>query len=133
MRVVVSLTTLPSRIQHIKPVLDSLKAQAVRPSAIYLIVPEFSLRESRGYDIPLFILEDPELTIIRSEVDYGPATKLIPLLQVETRPETVIITVDDDTWYPSSLLRDLAVAANRLPNMAVGLTGYRLPPGGDGP
>ena len=35
--------------------------------------------------------------ITRAEDDFGPATKLLPALRLETDPATHLITVDDDT------------------------------------
>ena len=46
--------------------------------------------------------------VLRSRVDWGPATKLIPCLLAEPDPRTIVITVDDDVAYPSSLVLDLA-------------------------
>jgi hypothetical protein len=38
----------------------------------------------------------------------GPASKLIPVLEIETDPETVIITIDDDVQYPIQFVEELA-------------------------
>ena len=37
----------------------------------------------------------------------GPATKLIPTLEVETDPDTIIVVIDDDTVYPRHLLESI--------------------------
>ena len=83
----------------------------------------------------------------------GPATKLIPALRAESDPETILITIDDDVFYPS-LVQELVDARShpfpsdmqerarvcecglfcscprrislRRPNEAVGFSGYRL-------
>jgi len=84
----------------------------------------------------------------------GPATKLIPALRAESDPETILITIDDDVFYPPSLVQELVDARShpfpsdmqerarvcecglfcscprrislRRPNEAVGFSGYRL-------
>jgi len=40
----------------------------------------------------------------------GPATKLIPALRAESDPETILITIDDDVFYPPSLVQELVDA-----------------------
>ena len=62
-------------------------------------MPEVSTRDRVAYAIP----EDleaasarGELRLLRTAVDWGPATKLLPVLLVETDPETIIVTLDDD-------------------------------------
>ena len=41
---------------------------------------------------------------------------------------TIIITVDDDLDYPSTLIEHLYQAALQRPDAAIGLKGYWLPP-----
>lgn len=81
--VVVSLTTIPSRIDHLLPTLLSLLTQTVPPDAILLCIPQTSLREpSKPYVIPPWLEHMDMVKIIRSSEDYGPSTKLIPAVQV---------------------------------------------------
>jgi hypothetical protein len=47
---------------------------------------------------------------------------------VETDPRTIIITVDDDLDYPSTLIEHLYQAALQRPDAAIGMKGYWLPP-----
>ena len=46
-----------------------------------------------------------ELQIVRGEKDYGPITKLLPTLSIETNPTTLIIILDDDHIYDPQLVR----------------------------
>ena len=48
------------------------------------------------------------ITVQFLEQDYGPATKLLGALMIETDPSTIIITVDDDISYDKSLVKTLA-------------------------
>ena len=50
-RLVISLTTTPSRIEGINKVLESLLNQSVKPNKVYLCFPYFSIRENIGYPI----------------------------------------------------------------------------------
>src|SRR5688572_18914575 len=75
-RTVVTLTTTPTRINKIRPTLESLVNQTRVPNAIYLNVPYHLKRTGEPYVIPEWLKELPEVTVVRCE-DYGPATKLI--------------------------------------------------------
>jgi hypothetical protein len=93
-RVVISLTTTPSRITRLGPTLRSLLTQDYPLTAIYLSVPRRSVRENRAYTVPTRLARHPTVTVIDSERDWGPATKLLPMLRVEQeRPETITVTV----------------------------------------
>jgi hypothetical protein len=40
--------------------------------------------------------------VLPARKDFGPATKLLPTLEVETDPETIIITVDVSQLGPAA-------------------------------
>src|SRR5690606_23153775 len=78
----VGLTTLPSRIDKLKPTLESLISQTVTPNRIFLSIPEFSARENRAYEIPSWLCEfQPILQILHCANDFGPGTKLLGCLR----------------------------------------------------
>ena len=120
-RVVISLTTTPQRIVDLRPVLKSLVAQTFPVAAIYLNVPYVSVRFNVTYKIPPELAEFP-IKINRCE-DFGPATKLIPTLQQEKDPNTLLITVDDEYVYPASLVEDLVRHISRWPHAAYNYAG----------
>jgi hypothetical protein len=114
--IVVSLTTTPYRIDNIGPILETLYAQNVKISKIFLSVPYVFKRDNIEYKIPQWLLDDKRITLIRS-ADYGPATKILGLLKEIALPaNTIIITVDDDMYYPSNLVLHLAYAAKQYPH-----------------
>lgn len=82
----ISLSTIPARLPFLRPVLQQLVRQSQAADAVFLALPIFSNRESRCYRLPSYLKSDQELNrnirILRSSVDHGPATKLIPLLQL---------------------------------------------------
>lgn len=117
-RIVVTLTTTPYRIVKLKPTLDSLLQQSIKPDCIYLNIPFFFKRDNIPYVIPEWLQKYPGITIRRTD-DYGPITKLLPVLVSETDPETIIITVDDDVWYPRHVVRDLVQYALQHPHAVV--------------
>jgi hypothetical protein len=103
-KIVVSLTTLPSRISNIEKVINSILVNTIKPDIIYLNVPQFSTREQKSYDIPQSLLNIETLKINIIDTDYGPVTKLYPTLFKELDPETIIICIDDDKEYDHKLI-----------------------------
>jgi hypothetical protein len=126
--VVVSFTTIPDRIHRIAPMIKSLMDQDMRPHRIYLVVPKFSKRENKPYQIPPEIETNPHITVLRAEKDWGPATKLIPtVLHERHRPETRIIVVDDDTLYPRKLISTFTNSSEQYPDAAFTSRGWNIP------
>ncbi len=104
--IVVSLTTTPYRIDTIKPVLDAIFRQSIKPTRVYVNVPYVFKRENMEYIIPEWLKSYPNIIINRTK-DYGPATKLIGTLEKERDPNTIIVTFDDDRIYTRHAVRDL--------------------------
>jgi len=129
-RVVVSLTTIPSRLNRIWPCLNSILCQTRPPDLICLIIPMVSSRESQPYDIPEELVRDPRLLVHRCQQDRGPILKLYETLKLETDLDTLIVTVDDDTIYPRHLIRVLMDNHKNLQGVALGFRGWCLPSSG---
>ncbi|UHD14526.1 hypothetical protein [Thiocapsa bogorovii] len=126
MRVVVSLTTIPGREAMLSRAVDSILRQTSPPDAIYLWLPE----ERFG---PTARLPSFPGVVVRAGLDLGPAMKLLPTLEVETDPETLLIPVDDDIEYPPELIEKLVATSTLLPEHAIGFTGWSLEERPDGP
>lgn len=105
-RIVFSLTTSPTRLPKIDETLDSLVNQKIQPDAIYLNVPKIFKRTGETYaQTQLERIQNKYPTVIINPCeDIGPITKLIPTLDKEKDPDTIIVVVDDDTLYPKKLL-----------------------------
>ena len=65
-RVVISLTTTPSRITRLGPTLRSLLTQDYPLTAVYLAVPRHSVRENRTYTVPAVLARHPTISILDS-------------------------------------------------------------------
>jgi hypothetical protein len=85
--VVVSLTSIPSRVGQLRDTLESLTAlQTRRPDRLILNVPRNSTRErGKPYRLPHWLSAMPLVQVVLVEQDYGPATKLIPTVQVSPK------------------------------------------------
>ena len=109
-RIVVSLSTLPSRINKVHQTIRSIENQTMKPDWIYLNVPSYSKREKTKYVIP----DDLTQYVNHASDDYGPLTKFLPTLQIENDPETMIICVDDDKIYDPNLIQHLYYCSSHL-------------------
>lgn len=123
-KVVASLTTSPSRLNLLEPVIIALLTQDYKPWQIEINLPE-KYKNKEEYKIPDFLLprEDgtfkyPNVKIFRQDKDIGPATKIIPtILRYKNDPDVYIISFDDDHKYPpkmiSTLLKGLKVYGDK--------------------
>lgn len=123
-RLVVTLTTVPERMDRLGPVLRSLVDQTVAADRIVLARPDISRRSGAPYP-PL----DPAIggVDVLACTDEGPATKLLPALAAE--PGAAILVVDDDVIYPIDFIEQMLAWHRRLPQAAIGWRGWRIVPG----
>lgn len=119
--IVVCLTTTPTRLPFLTGTFKSLLAQTRAPRRLRLHLPEWSRREGRAYPR----LESTDWLDVVACPDQGPATKLLPALELAaTQP---LLVVDDDRLYPSDLVARLERASQEWPGAAVGCSGWRVP------
>jgi hypothetical protein len=129
-RVIVSLSTVPDRINKLRPTIRSLLKQTRPPDEIVLAIPEFSVRERRPYVVPKYICRLPRVRILRCREDWGPATKFIAAVRDElaaARPNTLIMVVDDDRVYPRDALETYLHYSEQLPDAALCFRGAAMP------
>jgi len=129
-RVVVSFSTMPSRVKYLPNTIKKLNNQKFKPDMIYICIPYFSKRKQIAYNVPenfrdLFINNPIPVTIVRCK-DYGPATKLLGCIEYETDPNTSIITIDDDQTYKPDVFRLLVAYSNVYSNSAICFSGMSL-------
>src|SRR5205814_116262 len=121
-RVIASLSTLPDRIHHLRPTIQSLLNQTRPPDEIVIAIPEFSVREQKRYVVPDYLSGLPRVRILRCQKDWGPATKFIATIQDELqagRPDTLVMVVDDDRIYPRDALETYLHYHEQLPEDAL--------------
>lgn len=126
--VVITMTTLPSRIANIAPTISSLTHQTVRPEKIIINLPAHSQREKTAYIIPEFLKKNPLIEINNVEKDLGPATKLLPVLEkYKGQKEKLIIVADDDEIYPQRLVENYLKQEKNLSDAVLTLVGWKVP------
>lgn len=129
-RVIASLSTVPDRINNLRPTIQSLLKQTRPPDEIVLAIPEFSIREQRPYVVPEYLLRWPRVRVLRCREDWGPATKFIAAVRDElaaARPNTLIMVVDDDRVYPRDALETYLHYSEQLPDAALSFRGAAMP------
>jgi len=133
-RVIVSLSTVPDRINNLRPTIRSLLKQTRPPDEIVLAIPEFSIREQRPYAVPKDVSRWPRMRVLECRRDWGPATKFIPVVREELaagRGNTLIMVVDDDRVYPRDALETYLYYNEQLPAAALCFRGAAIPQGLD--
>jgi len=117
MSVIISMTTIPSRLPHIEPCVRSLKAQGL---PIYVWLPREVERTGDKFDgvVPEFF-NNCRVEVVE---DRGSITKLLPALDVAN----IVITADDDVVYGANWAAGLLEWHGRIPNAALGYRGRQL-------
>src|SRR5881398_486503 len=129
-RVIASLSTVPDRINNLRPTIRSLLKQTRPPDEIVLAIPEFSVREQRPYVVPKYISRLPRVRVLHCAEDWGPATKFIGAIRDELaagRENSLIMVVDDDRLYPRDALETYLYYSEQLPNAALCFRGAAMP------
>lgn len=104
--IIASLTTIPSRIDLLKPILDSVLNQIISVHHIEINIPYKCLRTGEDYHIPEWLKNMDKVLIFRT-ADYGAITKIAPTLLRHHGESIGIWSVDDDIIYPSNSLEIL--------------------------
>ena len=116
-RFVISMTTLPKRLPHIGPVVESILKFNPDIDKLYICLPYGSVNKKH---IPS---DTDKLKVIRCK-DYGPITKILGVLEYETDPDTLILTLDDDTLIRKNVTKILKKKAKLYPNAALSFSGW---------
>lgn len=108
-KIVVSFTTSPTRINKCGPMINSILDQTRKPDLFLLNIPDEFARTGETYIVPKYIRKS--LTVNRIAVDYGPATKIVPAVlylrehaDIYDPEHTRIIYLDDDIAYPTKMV-----------------------------
>ena len=121
--VVVSVTSMPSRLKHVGLALESIAAGSVRPMSMTLWLDDDSLRGPLPYRLRR--LQKRGLSVRRSE-DWGPHKKYYPHIVAAECPRVPLVTADDDVMYPSWWLQVLMTAYEKDRRFVYGTRAKRL-------
>lgn len=127
---IISLTTSPARIESIQKTLESLLHQTLAPEKIVLNLPHVYKRSGTKFmQIPRYITDNPKIHVNFTE-DIGPATKILPTIELEKLdPEALILSVDDDHYYPPEFLKVFVDTMEAIGRDAVITNSFQMPTG----
>ena len=111
-KVIVSLTTTPTRIHKIKPMIKSILNQSVRIDQIALNIP--SEYKGQAYNVPVKL--QSMINVFTTGRSYGRGTKCIPTILRETDANTIIILLDDYYIYGYNFIEQLLAEYHKNPD-----------------
>lgn len=116
-RLIVSVTSYPERMYDIHFCLYSILTQEIKPDKLVLWLAE-SQFPNKEKDIPQTVLSLKENGLeIKWCEDMKSYKKLLPSLKLY--PDDIIVTADDDIYYPSYWLRNFYEAYLEYPNCII--------------
>jgi len=111
---IVSFTTFPERIEKIWLVVECLLRQKTKPDKLILWLSKDQFPSKDILPSRLLNLEKRGLEIVLCNGDLKSHKKYFYTLT--EYPEDILVTVDDDFFYPSTLLSDLLRLHKKYPN-----------------
>ena len=113
-RLIVSLTSFPARIKTVSYTIESILLQNKRPNMVVLWLGDDKF-PNKEQDLPKSLTRLTQFGLtIKWCKDIRSYTKLVP--SIEEFPEDIIVTVDDDVWYPPHWLENLWKSYLKAPN-----------------
>ncbi len=107
MKLIATLTTLPSRIDFVEPVLISILNQSYPPDEVHLQIPTYCQKEEVNYKLPNFLSNYEQVIVVEQDKDYGPATKWLPALDYLRGDDVLLLIMDDDCHYTTEMVSKL--------------------------
>lgn len=106
-KIIVSLTTSPTRLMMLEPVIMSMLHQEHPVHKIELNIP-MKYKNVEEYQIPSFLAKYEKVEVFRQETDIGPACKIVPtIMRYLDDPDAFIVSIDDDHYYPKQIVKTL--------------------------
>ena len=123
MKVIVSLTTIPSRFKYLQDLITRLEQQTCHE--VWVNIPR-SYARFPEWDGNVPSLFGTKLRVNRECEDLGPGTKVIgPASHLDA--DDIIVYLDDDTVYDPKLVTNLLKWWRLDPKSAWGMSGFNFP------
>lgn len=113
-KIIVSLTTIPSRLEKTVYVIDQLLKQTVKPDKLILYVGKTEESILYPKEFQYLLKRGLEVKIVK---DVGPSTKFFYSMQEYFND--LIVTVDDDILYPETLIEGLINTYIKFPHSVI--------------
>jgi glycosyltransferase involved in cell wall biosynthesis len=122
--VIITLSTIPPRFNYLRPTLNSLLHQKHSAEQIILYIPEryrrFPEWDGKLPDVPRGI------TIRRTPLDFGPATKVLPAIREFSGRDVDILFCDDDVIYDPKWSWRFAKLREKMPDVCLAEAGKEI-------
>lgn len=111
-RIVISFSADPTKLNKLKPFINSILDQTVKVDLIAMIIPD----DGRyvNYIIPDYIKN--VAAVFHTGREYGKGTKIIPMLLREKECDTTIISLDENIVYGQDFIYSLVEESKNYPN-----------------
>ncbi len=123
-RLIVSLTTFPARINRLHLVIETLLRQTHKPDMIILWLSKEQFSSLDVLPKPLLAQQSRGLQIELCEGDIRSHKKYYYALT--QYPEDILITMDDDIFYPTYAMRSLLEKAQQHPQAIIANYTHRI-------
>ena len=121
--ITVSFTTYPARIKTAVYVADAMLRQTLKPDRVVLVLAETEFSSKDSLPLDYRRLEKRGLTIAFTE-DLRPHKKY--QYTMRRYPDSIIITADDDIFYPGDMIETLFRSYERHPDAISAMRAHRM-------
>ncbi|MCE9630544.1 MAG: glycosyltransferase family 2 protein [Planctomycetia bacterium] len=122
---IISLTSIPPRMDRIGPTLESLLRQEARIDGVILWIPRAYRRPEFGsFTLPAL---PAGIEVRRCDFDHGPATKILPACAAFRGHDMRILYCDDDRIYDPGWAARLLAASDTQPGCCIAEVGEVVP------
>lgn len=117
-QIIVSMTSFPARIDHVKNVIGNMLLQTMKPDKIVLWLSKDQFPEQEN-DLPeqLIKMKAYGVDIEWCDGDIKAYKKFLPAMK--KYPEDILVLVDDDLVYSPELVEKLYLAHQRFPDAII--------------
>jgi hypothetical protein len=121
------MTVIPTREESLIRAILSIQAGTVKPNAMYVNIPKAYARFKEPINPELIpVLKHLGVNVNILEHDRACFNKILPTLEFEKDPDTLIVTMDDDMTYSPLYIQGLLQGWNEFGGV-VGYSGLAYP------
>ena len=121
MKTIISLTSIPSRFEHVETTLLSLLKQDKKADKIILYIPRYYKRFKKKVVRAPKVPKGVEVRF--SDIDYGPSTKILPAVKDFFNDDVRIVFCDDDRIYQPNMISSLIEVSKDIPGRVIAFEG----------
>lgn len=121
-RIIVSFTSFPARIDNVWQVVENMRHQSVQPWKIilWLSAEQFPNNDSVPKSLSERVGEDFEIRIVPGDIRSHKKHFYV----FQEFPDHLVILIDDDIYYPSTMIEELLIAHTKHPEAIICRYGF---------